>query len=211
MSASSFAITFDSVEKELAHLKVVLAEKEEVIKNLRSHWNTSLDELDAQTTQLTRYKGLEPENKRLTEENTALRRELDNTHGMGTSLLTTQFNALTEELKYCKKYMKLLVRFRVSSTNGIMGLHQDMQRGRKNGRGVSQYYLKLINDADKLGFLMPPVFGNYSLRVIKPSKMREYRNWLNKNWKEYYFDRNVKYNNGTGKSEYMSGKMMITD
>ena len=162
MSASSFAITFDSVEEELAHLKLVLAEKEEVIENLRKHWNKSLDENDELMRQLNRYKGLEPENKRLTEENTAFRRRIDNENGIDTSTLISQHEDLVKQNERLKYQVNQLLFNQVGTINGKFGCWSKNQKSR-------EHYKNWIDLCDSKGLLDPPAMPGkpYSVRTVK--------------------------------------------
>ena len=193
MSASSFAITFDSVEDELAHLKVVLAEKEEVIEQLRNHWNKSLEEMDEMQVQLNRFMGLEPENKRLTEENTALRRQIDNENGIDTSELITKYEdlqKLNERLRYSVNQLSFN---QVGTINGKFGCWSKNQKSR-------EHFKAWIDLCDSKGLLDPPIMPGspYSMRTVK--LIFRYKKLFKKNMRTIYNVKVNQYNNHSEKS-----------
>ena len=197
MSAADCVFTLDDPKEEIARLNKVIAElraqKDDAINTLTEKWVEATDEKDAMHTQLIRYMGLEPECKRLTEENTALRRELDQITNVDLVVHNTNLEQEIVDLRKDNQAMSYslnqLKKNQVYKINGKFGCWSCNQRSKLHFR-------ELIQAADRAGWLDDPILPGegFSLRTVKPEFLERYKVQFKCNMHLWYKRKNDNYN-----------------
>ena len=162
-----------------------LEKMKEQVANLLKLNEIMMNTNDEQQTELNRLRGLLPENKRQTEEITALRRQLD--AGGGNPDLAIEIDQLRRRLATAEYTIRQLNRNQVGKINGRLGYWSSMQRS------VAAFNA-WIEKCDSKGFLDPPTAGFNSMRTVKPGKKQAYIKFFKKNAHVVYHTRNRHYN-----------------